>query len=250
MFGDRARPTSRTSPLFSERSYDELSVGDRWGPFVESLDQATSDELRGAIGTTAPGAGAPLGVLPLVTLRVLRRALEGIIPGGVLARQTFSVFDELPAAGDISVMVSLSGQQRRPSGLLHDVRVHALVRGQRPRDRRVDDHRAPDRERRMSGFRGRHPPDRARRDRSLRRDLRRQQPVAHGSRVRGDDAVQDRDRARSDRAADGVRGVGRTGSAPTACHRACGSTSATAAPSTSTIRSPATPRTCPTTPAI
>ena len=103
-------------PLFSERSYDELAVGDRWGPFVESLDQATSDELRGAIGTTAPGAGAPLGVLPLVTLRVLRRALEGIIPGGVLARQTFSVFDELPAAGDICVVVWLTGQQRRPSG--------------------------------------------------------------------------------------------------------------------------------------
>jgi hypothetical protein len=103
-------------PLFSERSYDELSVGDRWGPFVESLDQATSDELRGAIGDTAPGAGAPLGVLPLLTLRVLRRALEGIIPGGVLARQTFSVFDELPAAGDISVTVALTGQQRRPSG--------------------------------------------------------------------------------------------------------------------------------------
>src|ERR1700760_4500302 len=67
-------------PLFSERAYDELSVGDRWGPFVESLDQATSDELRGAIGAGAPGAEAPLGILPLVTLRVLRRALDGIIP--------------------------------------------------------------------------------------------------------------------------------------------------------------------------
>jgi hypothetical protein len=103
-------------PAFSELSYEQLSVGDRWGPFVESLDQATSDALRGAIGSSSPGAGAPLGVLPLLTLRVLRRALEGIIPGGVLARQTFSVFDELPAAGDISITVSLSGQQRRPSG--------------------------------------------------------------------------------------------------------------------------------------
>jgi hypothetical protein len=103
-------------PAFSERTYEELSVGDRWGPFVESLDQATSDELRGAIGSSSPGAGAPLGVLPLLTLRVLRRALEGIIRGGVLARQTFSVFDELPAAGEISVVVSVSGQQRRRSG--------------------------------------------------------------------------------------------------------------------------------------
>lgn len=103
-------------PLFSERSYDELSVGDRWGPFVESLDQATSDELRGAIGCSSPGAGAPLGVLPLLTLRVLRRALDGIIPGGVLARQTFSVFAAIPAAADVEVTVAVTGQQRRPSG--------------------------------------------------------------------------------------------------------------------------------------
>jgi hypothetical protein len=103
-------------PEFSERSYDELSIGDRWGPFIESLDQTTSDALRGAIGTRTPGAGAPLGVLPLLTLRALRRALEGIIPGGVLARQTFSVLDQLPATGDVSIMVSVSGQQQRPSG--------------------------------------------------------------------------------------------------------------------------------------
>jgi hypothetical protein len=103
-------------PEFSERSYDELSIGDRWGPFIESLDQTTSDALRGAIGTSTPGAGAPLGVLPLLTLRALRRALEGIIPGGVLARQTFSVLDQLPATGDVSIMVSVSGQQQRPSG--------------------------------------------------------------------------------------------------------------------------------------
>jgi len=103
-------------PLFSQLSYEELSVGDSWGPFVESLDQATSDELRGAIGCSSPGTDAPLGVLPLITLRTLRRALNGIIPGGVLARQTFSVLDPLPAAGEVSVEVRVSAQQRRPSG--------------------------------------------------------------------------------------------------------------------------------------
>lgn len=103
-------------PLFSELSYEQLSVGDRWGPFVESLDQATSDELRGALGTRSAGATAPLGVLPLITLRTLRRALRGIIAGGVLARQTFTLLDSLPAVGDVTVELWVSAQQQRPSG--------------------------------------------------------------------------------------------------------------------------------------
>jgi hypothetical protein len=104
------------APRFSDRSYEELSVGERWGPFTESLDQATSDGLRGAVGASAPGAHAPLGILPLLTLRVLRRALDGIIPGGVLIRQSFTVVDRLPAAGDIALDVAVTAQQRRPSG--------------------------------------------------------------------------------------------------------------------------------------
>jgi hypothetical protein len=122
-------------PLFSALSYEELSVGERWGPFVESLDQGTSDELRGAVGSSSPGARAPLGVLPLITLRALRRSLRGIIPGGILARQTFSVLDPLPAVGDVSIEVWVSAQQRRPSGfyttfafaLAHDGAARAIV---------------------------------------------------------------------------------------------------------------------------
>jgi hypothetical protein len=104
------------APRFSDRSYEELSVGEHWGPFVESLDQATSDGLRGAVGAGAPGTHAPLGILPLLTLRVLRRALDGIIPGGVLIRQSFSVVDRLPAAGEVALDVAVTAQQRRPSG--------------------------------------------------------------------------------------------------------------------------------------
>lgn len=101
-------------PQFSDARYADLAVGDRWGPFIERLRRDTSDALRGAIGTQVAGESAPLGVLPL---RVLRRSLDGIIPGGVLARQTFSVVDELPAEGDVAIEMWVSGRQWRPSGL-------------------------------------------------------------------------------------------------------------------------------------
>jgi hypothetical protein len=119
------------APLFSELSYDELSVGQGWGPFVEHLDQATSDALRGEVGVAEPGDTAPLGVLPLLTLRVLRRALHGIIPGGVLLRQHIAAVDVLPAAGDVEVDVWVSGQERRASGSLSTTFTFALRAGGR-----------------------------------------------------------------------------------------------------------------------
>lgn len=103
-------------PLFSDQHYEDLSVGMHWGPFPENLEAATSDGLRGAVNTSIPGADAPLGILPLLTLRALRLALDGIIPGGVLIRQTFSVLNRLPAQCDIATDVTLTAQQRRPSG--------------------------------------------------------------------------------------------------------------------------------------
>ena len=66
-----------------------------------------------------PGSGrwAPPAVLPLLSLRVLRRALEGIPPGGVLLRQRFAVVEALPAAGDVTIDVRVTDQQQRPGGL-------------------------------------------------------------------------------------------------------------------------------------
>jgi hypothetical protein len=108
-------------PMLSERSYEELAVGDRWGPFAERLEPALCDALRGPVGADAgPAHGAvtaPLGVLPLLTLRGLRRALAGIIPGGVLVRQSFSTFSPLPARGDVTVDAVVTDRRRRGNGL-------------------------------------------------------------------------------------------------------------------------------------
>ena len=103
-------------PLFSDLHYEDLWLGQRWGPFAEPVSQAMSDGLRGAIGESSSCGEAPLGVLPLLTLRALRRALDGIIPGGVLIRQSFSVADRLPAECEVAIDVSIAAQDRRPSG--------------------------------------------------------------------------------------------------------------------------------------
>lgn len=103
-------------PLFSELRYESLAVGDRWGPFVDSLDREASDRLRGSLGNAVTGTVAPLGVLPLLTLRALRRALGGIVPGGVLIRQHFSLAESFPADAETETVVWVSAQQQRPSG--------------------------------------------------------------------------------------------------------------------------------------
>lgn len=100
-------------PEISHRRYEDLALGERFGPFVERVPRVDSDRLRGPVGEARPVAEAPLGVLPMITLRTLRRALGGIIPGGVLISQRFTVSAELPAEVDIHVDVAVSAQERR-----------------------------------------------------------------------------------------------------------------------------------------
>jgi hypothetical protein len=104
-------------PEISDARYEDLHVGDRFGPFYESFSRDASDLLRRAVGTLVPGEHAPPGMLPLVTLRALRRALSGIVPGGVLIRQRFTAHADLPAEATVEVDVRVSAREQRPSGL-------------------------------------------------------------------------------------------------------------------------------------
>jgi hypothetical protein len=113
---------SRTSaasdpPLISEVRYEDLAVGQRWGPFTEALSVDTSDRLRGAVGTRAAGDAAPPGALPVVSLWALRRALWGIPAGGILVRQRFVTWIPLASEGEITVEVELVDHRHRRGGL-------------------------------------------------------------------------------------------------------------------------------------
>jgi hypothetical protein len=100
-------------PEISNWRYEDLEVGERFGPFTERLDPELSAQLRGEVGRSEPGGRAPYGVLPLITLRSLRRALEGIIPGGVLMGQHFAIHAPIPADASLEVGVAVSRMLRR-----------------------------------------------------------------------------------------------------------------------------------------
>lgn len=104
-------------PELSSMQYHQLALGDAFGPFEEPLAQATSDGLRGALGTRRSGELAPPGVLPMLTLRILRRALRGIIPGGILTRQRLVAHADIPADATLSADVRVSAQDRGTAGL-------------------------------------------------------------------------------------------------------------------------------------
>lgn len=104
-------------PLLSTRRYDELAAGDAWGPFPQRLDAAACDRLRREPGVVVAGAEAPPGILPALCLWGLRRALDGIIPGGVLTRQYFRELAPAPRPGLFEVGVRVTEQQRGPRGL-------------------------------------------------------------------------------------------------------------------------------------
>lgn len=98
-------------PLISSVRYPELEPGMRWGPFEHVLQAHVSDQLRGEVGVRGASlSAAPPAMLPVLFLSALRRALHGIPPGGILARQSFRVDRSLPSEGPVLVEVGVSDQ--------------------------------------------------------------------------------------------------------------------------------------------
>lgn len=80
----------------TDRSYDELEVGTRSGPYRETVTAELASRLAGSIGQPVAVTSAPPAVFPILFLRALRRSMGGIPSGAILAKQELEFHAVLP----------------------------------------------------------------------------------------------------------------------------------------------------------
>lgn len=95
-------------PRHSDVSYEDLDVGATYGPFTETVDAQLADSMRETIGVQRRGAVAPPAVFPILFLRGLRRAMGGIPPGSVLAKQDLEFHAPVAVGSEVEVLVRVS----------------------------------------------------------------------------------------------------------------------------------------------
>lgn len=95
-------------PRHSDVSYEDLDVGATYGPFSETVDAQLADSMRETIGVERQGAVAPPAVFPILFLRALRRAMGGIPPGSVLAKQDLEFHAPVSVGSAVQVLVRVS----------------------------------------------------------------------------------------------------------------------------------------------
>jgi hypothetical protein len=90
-------------PLLSKLRYDELSVGLRYGPFSERIDESLCASVDFPPGSGDDSRSAPAGVFPALFLRAYRKALAGVVPGAILAREELEFHGTVPAGTDVLI---------------------------------------------------------------------------------------------------------------------------------------------------
>jgi hypothetical protein len=93
------------TPALSDVHYDDLIVGDRMGPFAETVTRDLASRLAGPIGEPVAVEHAPPSVFPVLFLRALRRAMGGIPAGSILAKQELEFHAELPVESSVAIAV-------------------------------------------------------------------------------------------------------------------------------------------------
>lgn len=96
---------SEDIPALSDIHYDDLRVGERMGPFAETVTTDLASRLAGPIGEPTPVQHAPPSVFPVLFLRALRRAMGGIPAGSILAKQELEFHGELPVESAVAITV-------------------------------------------------------------------------------------------------------------------------------------------------
>ncbi|MEN3280167.1 MAG: itaconyl-CoA hydratase / mesaconyl-C4 CoA hydratase [Solirubrobacteraceae bacterium] len=93
------------TPALSDVHYDDLTVGDRMGPFAETVTRDLASRLAGPIGEAVTVQHAPPSAFPVLFLRALRRAMGGIPAGSILAKQELEFHAELPVDSTVAITV-------------------------------------------------------------------------------------------------------------------------------------------------
>jgi hypothetical protein len=91
------------APALSNVAYDDLAVGERLGPFAETVTAELAGRLAGPIGSPSPVQFAPPAVFPVLFLRALRRAMGGIPAGSILAKQELEFHAELRVDSEVAI---------------------------------------------------------------------------------------------------------------------------------------------------
>lgn len=100
-------------PALSGVLYDELEVGRRMGPYVESVSADMAARLSGEIGVGNPVSLAPPAVFPILFLKALRRAMNGIPANSILAKQELEFHGTLPVDSEVRMTTWVGGKEVR-----------------------------------------------------------------------------------------------------------------------------------------
>jgi hypothetical protein len=101
------------APALSNIPYDDLAVGERFGPYEETVTADLVAQLAGPIGGDTPVAFAPPAVYPVLFLRALRRAMGGIPAGSILAKQQLEFHREVPVGSPLRVSTWVGSKEIR-----------------------------------------------------------------------------------------------------------------------------------------
>ncbi len=105
--------TAGDTPALSNIAYDDLVVGERMGPFGETVSRAMAARLSGPIGEQQEVREVPPATFPILFLKALRRAMGGIPAGSVLAKQELEFHATLPVDSQVSIVTWVGDKQVR-----------------------------------------------------------------------------------------------------------------------------------------
>lgn len=104
---------STDTPELSNVAYDDLAVGRKMGPYIESVTAEMAGRLAGPIGVPQPVRTAPPATFPILFLKALRRSMGGIPAGSVLAKQELEFHGELPVDSEVAITTWVGDKQVR-----------------------------------------------------------------------------------------------------------------------------------------